>query len=67
LAILSVSASSLISAFLVDRINIELTIFCMSWYLYHSIVVSAWLQEASPLGSIVPMWRLTAKVTPIDS
>ncbi|EDL00034.1 mCG141415 [Mus musculus] len=55
LAIPSVSAPSLIPAFIVDRINFGLKVLWVGWCSYCPTVVPAWLQELASSGSISPV------------
>jgi hypothetical protein len=57
-----------IPVFLIDRINFGLKVLWVDWCPYRFTgVPPAWLQEMAFLGSISPMWWVTAKVTPTDS
>jgi hypothetical protein len=67
LAIRSVSAPSLVPAFLVNRINFRLKVLSVGWCLYWSSVAPTRLQEVAFSGSMSPVLWVTAKVTFIDS
>ena len=54
-------------AFLVDKINVELKVLWVGWYLCHSTGVLAWQQEVASSGSISPVLWVTTEAIPIDS
>jgi hypothetical protein len=63
----SVSASSPILVFLVDRIGFASEVLWVGWCPCCSIRLLAWLQEVASSGPTFPMLWVTAKDTPIDS
>lgn len=65
LSLPSVSTSTLISASLVERMNLEWKIVCVSWFPYF-FKWASWLQEVHFSGSKEPLLWLWAKVTPFD-